>query len=139
MTFHDGPVTIRKQFLVWALLVIGGLILVGLGVLFGLAHLDDADKWGSVIGALAALLGLPLAAISSPRDKGFIRSRLQADRSTAAIDVPDDLLTAQSPHSAVVTTRLPIHCVVGVFGWRRGMRTPNAVVGTTALWRPGPR
>ena len=44
----------------WGLLVIGGLVLVGFGLFFGITRLDDADKWGSVVGATTALLGLPM-------------------------------------------------------------------------------
>ncbi|GAB2627412.1 hypothetical protein Aab01nite_80800 [Paractinoplanes abujensis] len=36
------------------------VVLVGVGVAFGLARLQDADMWGSVIGALAGVLGLGL-------------------------------------------------------------------------------
>jgi hypothetical protein len=53
-------VTVGKKILVWGLLIIGGLVLVGFGLFFGIARLDDADKWGSVVGATAALLGLPM-------------------------------------------------------------------------------
>ncbi len=41
--------------------VIAGLTLVGLGVLLFRVGLDDADKWASVIGVFAALLGLGLS------------------------------------------------------------------------------
>jgi len=49
----------KKTFL-WGGLLVVGLTLVGAGVWFGLTQLDTADKWGSVIGSLVALIGLPL-------------------------------------------------------------------------------
>jgi hypothetical protein len=49
-----------RKVLLWTGSVAVGLALIGLGVYFGLAHLDDADKWGSVISAMAALIGLAL-------------------------------------------------------------------------------
>ena len=60
MAVDDDAVTVGKKVLVWGLLVIGGLALVGLGGFFGVTRLDDADKWGSVVGATVALLGLPI-------------------------------------------------------------------------------
>lgn len=59
-TVHDGPVTGVKQTLVWAAVLAGGVALIGLGVVAGVTRLDDADKWGSVIAALVAVLGLPV-------------------------------------------------------------------------------
>ncbi|EEP70425.1 hypothetical protein MCAG_00752 [Micromonospora sp. ATCC 39149] len=50
----------KKKVLLQGLLIVGGLILVGLGGFFGGTRLDDADKWGSVVSALAALIGLPM-------------------------------------------------------------------------------
>lgn len=44
----------------WAAVLSVGVLLVGLGVFVGVTRLDDADKWGSVVGALVAVLGLPL-------------------------------------------------------------------------------
>lgn len=52
--------TVGKKIFVLGLLVTGGLVLVGLGGFFGVTRLDDADKWGSVVGAVVALLGLPM-------------------------------------------------------------------------------
>ncbi len=46
----------------WAGLLAVGVGLVGLGVFLGVTRLDDADKWGSVVAALVAVLGLPLTA-----------------------------------------------------------------------------
>jgi hypothetical protein len=60
VTVDNGLVTLGRKILVWGLLVASGLALVTVGVFFGVARLDDADKWGSVIGALVALLGLPM-------------------------------------------------------------------------------
>ncbi|WP_327009724.1 hypothetical protein OHA72_22340 [Dactylosporangium sp. NBC_01737] len=37
-------------------------MLIGVGVLLGMTRLDDADKWGSVIGGIVALVGLPMTA-----------------------------------------------------------------------------
>lgn len=48
----------------------GGLVLAGLGGFLVTVGLDRADKWSSVIGAFAALVGLGLAAYSA------IQSRL---------------------------------------------------------------
>lgn len=41
-------------------LLAGGCALVVLGVRFPLLRLDDADRWGSVVAALVALVGLPM-------------------------------------------------------------------------------
>jgi hypothetical protein len=60
MTVHDGVMTGGKRVLVWVGLGVAGIALVGMGVFFGVTRLDDADKWGSVVGALAALLGFPM-------------------------------------------------------------------------------
>ncbi|NMO57527.1 hypothetical protein HH310_40970 [Actinoplanes sp. TBRC 11911] len=49
-----------KKTLLWGGLLLGGLTLVGAGIWFGLTQLDTADQWGSVIGSLVALIGLPL-------------------------------------------------------------------------------
>jgi hypothetical protein len=49
-----------KRILGWVGLLAGGVAAVGLGVFFAVIRLDDADKWGSVVGALVALLGLPM-------------------------------------------------------------------------------
>jgi hypothetical protein len=43
-------------------LVAGGVAAIGFGMFFAVTRLDDADKWGSVVGALVALLGLPMTA-----------------------------------------------------------------------------
>jgi hypothetical protein len=50
----------RRIVLLASLLVIG-CVLVGLGIRFATVRLDDADKWGSVVAALTALVGLPIA------------------------------------------------------------------------------
>ena len=49
-----------KNILLWGLLIIGGLVLAASGVYLGVVRLDEADKWGSVAGAVVALLGLPM-------------------------------------------------------------------------------
>ncbi|RQX05717.1 hypothetical protein [Micromonospora inaquosa] len=56
---HDGAVTGGKRVLVWVGLLTA-IALVGAGVFFGVTRLDDADKWGGVVGAVVALLGLPM-------------------------------------------------------------------------------
>ena len=50
-----------KRVLAWVSAIVGGLILVGLGVLFVIAGLDTAGKLSEVIGAFAALIGLALS------------------------------------------------------------------------------
>jgi len=60
MTVHDGVVTGWRRFLGWGALLAAGVVLVGLGVCYGVTRLDEADKWGSVIGASVALIGLPM-------------------------------------------------------------------------------
>ncbi|MFE0594083.1 hypothetical protein [Micromonospora echinospora] len=51
-----------RRTVVWAGLLAVGVGLVGLGVFLGVTRLDDADKWGSVVAATVAVLGLPLTA-----------------------------------------------------------------------------
>ena len=63
---------ILRKTLIWATLTVAGLALVGLGIYFGLTNLDHADKWGSVVGALAALSGLAMTSY------GLILSRREA-------------------------------------------------------------
>ncbi|SCL31684.1 hypothetical protein GA0074692_3158 [Micromonospora pallida] len=46
----------------WVALLVVGVALIGLGVFLGVTRLDDADKWGSVIAAMVAVLGLPMTA-----------------------------------------------------------------------------
>lgn len=47
-----------KRALAWVTTIAGGVTLLGVGSAFVVANLDTADKLGSVIGALCALLGL---------------------------------------------------------------------------------
>lgn len=61
VTVDDGLMTAWKQVLAWASAITCGLALVGLGVFFVIAGLDDADKLASVIGGFAALIGLGLS------------------------------------------------------------------------------
>ncbi|MFB9849784.1 hypothetical protein ACFFMR_05250 [Micromonospora andamanensis] len=49
-----------KRVLVWTSLLVAGCVLVGLGIRFAVLRLDDADKWGSVIAALVAMIGVPM-------------------------------------------------------------------------------
>ncbi|WP_030486979.1 hypothetical protein [Micromonospora chokoriensis] len=49
-----------RRVLAWTSLLVVGGALVGLGVRFALVRLDDADKWGSVVAALVAVLGMPI-------------------------------------------------------------------------------
>ncbi|GLY23883.1 hypothetical protein Misp04_36150 [Micromonospora sp. NBRC 101691] len=51
-----------RRTVVWAGLLAVGVGMVGLGVFLGVTRLDDADKWGSVVAATVAVLGLPLTA-----------------------------------------------------------------------------
>ncbi|MFI6226671.1 hypothetical protein ACIBCR_05035 [Micromonospora echinospora] len=51
-----------RRTVVWAGLLAVGVALVGLGVFLGVTRLDDADKWGSVVAATVAVLGLPMTA-----------------------------------------------------------------------------
>ncbi|MET8197996.1 hypothetical protein [Micromonospora taraxaci] len=51
-----------QRTVVWAVVLCVGVVLIGLGIFVGVTRLDDADKWGSVVGAMVAVLGLPLTA-----------------------------------------------------------------------------
>lgn len=56
-------------------LLVAGVVLVGPVVFFGVTRLDEADKWGSVIAALVAVIGLPIAAyglVSTRRRSGAV-------------------------------------------------------------------
>ncbi|WP_433125346.1 hypothetical protein ACQPWW_22595 [Micromonospora sp. CA-240977] len=61
VTVHDEAMTGVQRTVVWAAVLSVGVVVVGLGIFVGVTRLDDADKWGSVVGALVAVLGLPLA------------------------------------------------------------------------------
>lgn len=50
-----------KRVLAWVALIAAGMILLGAGSAYAVADLDTADKLGSVIGALCALVGLGLS------------------------------------------------------------------------------
>lgn len=53
-------VTSPRKTLVWSSLLAFGAVLLGVGVWFAVTRLDAADKWGSVIGSLVAVGGLPM-------------------------------------------------------------------------------
>lgn len=50
-----------KRVLVWVAVIAGGVSLLGFGSAFVIADLDAADKFGSVLGSLCALVGLGLS------------------------------------------------------------------------------
>jgi hypothetical protein len=70
----------------WASLLAAGIVLVGVGLFVAATRLDDADRWGSVIGALAALLGLPMTAY------GLMLARRQSKASTWGQAVTDSVV-----------------------------------------------
>jgi hypothetical protein len=61
VTEQDETVTGLKQRLSWIALVAGGIAWLAVGAWFAAVRLEDADKWGSAIGGLIAVLGLPIA------------------------------------------------------------------------------
>jgi hypothetical protein len=75
VTVHDDVVIGKQGNRAQILLLTGGvmLILAGTGLWLAATRLDVADQWGSVVSAIAALLGLPMTAY------GVVLARRQAN------------------------------------------------------------
>jgi len=64
-----------KRTLTWGSLVTVGVLVIGFGLFFAVTRLDDADKWGSALGGLAAILGFPLPGLAQgTKDLGLFLS-----------------------------------------------------------------
>jgi hypothetical protein len=78
---HDVTVLSAKRTLTWGSLITVGVLVIGFGLFFAVTRLDDADKWGSALGGLAAILGFPIAVY------GIVLARRQAVGSQGRQDV----------------------------------------------------
>ena len=63
MTVHGGAATGAKRTVVAALLAVG-VVMIGQGMFLNAIRLDDADGRRNAVGAMVALLGLPMAVYS---------------------------------------------------------------------------
>ncbi|MDX6396301.1 MAG: hypothetical protein QOJ73_7364 [Streptosporangiaceae bacterium] len=93
------------RVLAWGSAIAGGVSLLGLGSAFVVADLETADKLGSVVGALCALVGLGLSVygvILGRRTPAARSGRQRVDRIDAGrgVDVVDGVAGDVFPRDA---------------------------------------
>ncbi|GAA0577002.1 hypothetical protein GCM10010172_72110 [Paractinoplanes ferrugineus] len=69
-----------RRVLIWMAVLVAGSVMIVMGVRFAILRLDDADKWGSVVAAMIALLGLPMTVY------GLVLARRPADGTAARVE-----------------------------------------------------
>jgi hypothetical protein len=115
----------RGRWWSWGSAIVTGLLLAGLGGVFVRAGLDTADKLGSVIGALAAVIGLGCSAygvvlarraLASP---AAVPARQRVDRvdAGAGVEVVDGAAGGEGEQSVTnVRTGGAVRVIRGVSG-----------------------